>query len=352
MLAMNNLFFSENIIEELSSFLREKFTNKIFVLFDENTKKYCYPLIQDAFIQKPVEITIPAGEKSKNIDFVKHVWKNLTEKNADRQSLLINIGGGKVSDLGGFAAGTYQRGIEYVNIPTSLLAQIDASVGGKTGINLDDLKNQIGLFNEPKAVFIASKFLKTLPQRELISGLAEMLKHSLLDNQDSWNKIKRIYPERIDFTYLHTLIKESVEFKMKIVKSDPLEKANREALNFGHTIGHAIETYFNRNNIEILHGEAVAIGMICELFLSNKVLSFNFKKLFEVSEYLATYFKSFKIDYNIYDEIYEIMKHDKKNKQDSIRFTLLRDIGDFEINQQCSKEDIFEALNFYFQIQK
>jgi len=349
---MNNLIFSENLFEELSSFLSEKSTKKIFVLCDENTKKHCYPLIQDAFLQKPVEITIPVGEKSKNIDLVQQVWRNLTKKNADRQSLLINIGGGKVTDLGGFAAGTYQRGIDYVNIPTSLLAQIDASVGGKTGVNFDDLKNQIGLFNQPIVVFIASKFLKTLPQRELISGMAEMIKHSLLDSQEAWNKIKRIYPEKTDFTYLQTLIKESVEFKMKIVESDPLEKGNREALNFGHTVGHAIETFFNRRNIEILHGEAVAIGMICELFLSNKVLSFNFKKLFEVSEYLATYFKSFKIDYNIYDEIYEIMKHDKKNKQDSIRFTLLKDIGDFEINQQCSKEDIFEALNFYFQVQK
>ncbi|MEA3451824.1 MAG: 3-dehydroquinate synthase [Bacteroidota bacterium] len=349
---MNNIIFSNNLNEDLASFIKKYRKNKIFILLDENTYKHCYPLVQDVFLEQPFIEILPAGEKSKNIEFVEHVWRNLTENKADRQSLLINIGGGKVTDLGGFVAGTFQRGIDYVNIPTSLLAQIDASVGGKTGVNFNDLKNQIGLFNEASAILIASEFLKTLPQRELISGLAEMVKHSLLDKQEAWDKINKLYPERIDFAYLQTLIKESIEFKMKIVESDPLEKGNREALNFGHTIGHAIETSFNKKNINILHGEAVAIGMICELFLSNKVFSFNFMKLFEVSQFLATYFKSFKIKYSDYEEIYEIMKHDKKNKEDSIRFTLLRDIGKFETNQQCSKEDIFESLNFYFQIQK
>ncbi len=349
---MYSIIFKKDIKADLASFIKQYQGNKIFILTDENTREYCYPLIKNVLSSEHSLLTIPAGEKSKDIEYVKNIWQKLTEKGADRHSLIVNLGGGMITDLGGFVAGTFQRGIDFINIPTSLLAQVDASIGGKTGINFNNLKNQIGLFYEPKAVFISSDFLKTLPKRELISGFSEMIKHALLSGEESWQKIKNIDPDKIDFDFLFVLIQDSIDIKSRIVNSDPFERGNREALNFGHTIGHAIETYLNRRNIAVLHGEAVAIGMICELFLSNKIFTFDFHKLFEISEFLATYFKSFKIDYDDYSELFEIMKHDKKNKNDTIRFTLLRDLGQFETNQQCSREDISQSLNFYFQLQK
>lgn len=349
---MNNLIFVEDIENELAEFFKQYSFKKIFVLVDDNTFQFCYPLIQNSLPDSHVVITIPFGEKSKTLEFVNYIWEKLSQNVADRKSLLINLGGGMITDIGGFVAGTYQRGIDFINIPTTLLAQIDASVGGKTGFNLNNLKNQIGIFNFPVAVFISSQFIKTLPQREFISGLAEMIKHAILSSKDSWERLKLVNPEKIDSENLQLLIKESINIKLAIVESDPFEKGNREALNFGHTIGHAIETFFNRRNITILHGEAVAIGLIAELFISNKIASFNYLNLFDVAEFLATYFKSFNIEYDDYNELIDIMKHDKKNKNNSIIFTLLNDFGKFEIGKNCSDEEIVEALNFYFQIKK
>jgi len=349
---MNNLTFVDNIDNELADYFKPYSSEKIFVLVDQNTFKNCYPVIRNSLPDSHIIITIPFGEKSKTLEFVNFIWENLSQAGADRKSLLINLGGGVITDIGGFAAGTYQRGIDFINIPTTLLAQIDASIGGKTGFNLNNLKNQIGIFNLPKAVFISSQFLETLPQREFVSGFAEKIKHALLSGKEYWERLKVIKLETIDPQYLKLLIKESINIKLAIVESDPFEKGNREALNFGHTIGHAIETFFNRRNISILHGEAVAIGIIAELFISNKIASFNYLNLFDVAEFLATYFKSFDFNYNDYDELIDIMKHDKKNKNNSIVFTLLNDFGKFEIGKNCSDEEIVEALNFYFQIKK
>ncbi|MBN2664648.1 MAG: 3-dehydroquinate synthase [Bacteroidales bacterium] len=344
--------FSDDISYDLSEILFKYNTDKIFVLVDENTFIHCHPLIKTAFAKEPYVIQIPAGEKSKDIETVTFLWKFLTTHNADRKSVLINLGGGMITDLGGFVASTYKRGIDFINIPTTVLAMVDAAIGGKNGINLENYKNHIGTFNQPAALISSTEFLKTLPQKQILSGFAEVIKHSLLSNEKTWNNIKNINPEKINFEQLNLILKESSKIKQNIVNDDPKETGIREALNFGHTVGHAIETFFNNKNIEILHGEAIAIGLIAELFISNKKFIFPFEKLFEITEYLATYFPSYKIDYNDYDELYNIMKHDKKNKNNKIIFTLLKNIGEVEINQTCSKEIFFEALNFYYQIKK
>ena len=348
----NTNFFSQNIKEDLKTIIKRYSDDKIFVLVDDNTFLHCYPLIKNAFAKEPILIEIPAGEKMKNLETTKFLWEFLSNYGANRSSLLINLGGGVITDMGGFAASSYQRGIDFINIPTTILAQVDASIGGKNGVNLNNLKNQIGFFNSPIKNIIYSDFLKTLPKREIIAGFAEIIKHALINSEEDWNKTKTINPENIDLDNFQEIITNSIKIKINFVESDPLEEGRREALNFGHTIGHAVETYINRKGISILHGEAVAIGLIVELFLSNKIFAFDFKKLFEIVEYLATYFSSFELAYEDYEQIYEIMKHDKKNRKNQIRFTLLKDIGDVEIGQTCEKEIIFEALNFYFQVKK
>lgn len=344
--------FSNNISIDLNNILIKYNRDKIFVLTDENTFIHCYPLIKTTFTKEPYVIQIPAGEKSKNIETVTFLWNFLTTHNADRKSVLINLGGGMITDLGGFVASTYKRGIDFINIPTTVLGIVDAAIGGKNGINLENYKNHIGTFNQPAAIISSTDFLKTLPQRQILSGFAEVIKHTLLSSEETWDKIKNINPEKFDLEELDLILKESSKIKQNIVNNDPKETGIREALNFGHTVGHAIETFFTNKNIDILHGEAIAIGLIAELFISNQKLTFPFEKLFEITEYLATYFPSYKIDYNDYDELYNIMKHDKKNKNNKIIFTLLKNIGEVEINQTCTKESFFEALNFYYQIKK
>lgn len=344
--------FSNNVSVDLNKILLKYNRDKIFVLTDENTFIHCYPLIKTTFTKEPYVIEIPAGEKSKNIETVTFLWNFLTTHNADRKSVLINLGGGMITDLGGFVASTYKRGIDFINIPTTVLGIVDASIGGKNGINLENYKNHIGTFNQPAAIISYTDFLKTLPQKQILSGFAEVIKHSLLSNQETWKKIKNINPEKLDLEELNLILKESSNIKQNIVNNDPKETGIREALNFGHTVGHAIETFFTNKNIDILHGEAIAIGLIAELFISNQKFTFPFEKLFEITEYLATYFPSYKIDYNDYDELYNIMKHDKKNKNNKIIFTLLKNIGEVEINQTCTKKIFFESLNFYYQIKK
>ena len=347
---MNFFFNNENFSDHLISIIRNYNSDKIFILADNNTFKYCYPLIEHVFLQPPFILKIESGEQAKKIGTIEKLWSKLLELNADRKSLLINLGGGVVSDIGGFVASTFKRGISFINIPTTLLSMVDAAIGGKNGINFYNFKNIIGTFSNPQAVIINSEFLKTLPKEHLISGFAEVVKHSLLDSESAWHKVKYINFDEPDFEYLSLIIKESASFKQKIVESDPKEKGVREILNFGHTFGHAIESLFKNKNKEIQHGEAVAIGIICELFLSNKILNFDFQILFEISEFIAKTFPIYKIEYDDYDLIYDFMKQDKKNKDNKIHFTLLEKIGSPIINQTCEKDEIFQALNFYFQM--
>ncbi len=344
--------FSTDIVKDLTQYTQNYKEDKIFVLADENTSKHCYEKISDAFERSPVMIEIPAGEKSKSIETTTFLWNYLTNIKADRKSLLINLGGGVITDIGGFVASTFKRGIDFINIPTSLIAQVDAAIGGKNGINLDEIKNQIGTFRNPVANIISAQFVETLPQRHITSGFAEIVKHSLLESRKEWTKIKAINPQSIDFRYLQHIIEDSAKIKLKFIETDPFEKNEREALNFGHTVGHALESFFLKKGVDILHGEAVSIGLISELFLSNKYLMLDFETLFEVSEYLATYFPSYPLVYDDYEAVWELMKYDKKNKENQIKFTLLKNIGEYKINNTCEKQELFEALNFYYQVKK
>jgi len=347
-----NIIVTQDIVETIKSAIQDYFAKKTYILVDENTYKHCFPLIEKAFIFPPQIITIKSGDENKNLETSQIIWNYLSNNEGDRSSLLINLGGGVITDIGGFVASSFKRGIDFINIPTTLLAQVDASIGGKVGINSNGLKNEIGFFSHAKKVLIYPEFLKTLDKNELISGFGEVVKHALIDSPESWNKLQSFNTENIDYLKLQNLIEKSAQVKQKIISQDPTEKGIRQSLNFGHTFGHAIETFLGRKNIKILHGEAVAIGLICELFISNKILDLDLSKMFKIVEYIAINFKSFKIEMDSYEEIYELMKHDKKNINNEIRFALISDIGEVKVNQTCEKSNIFQALNFYYQLKK
>jgi len=343
------IIFDQDIDYQILKFCEDNKITKdqIFVLTDKNVKNYILPQLN--ILKNIAYYTIEPGEESKNIDVAKKIWQFLIEHKADRNSVLINLGGGVISDLGGFVASTYKRGIRFINIPTTLLSQVDASVGGKTGIDFNSYKNMIGTFKEPSLVLINTLFLKTLPKRHILSGYAEMLKHALITGESEWLKIKSLSIEAVDYDYLQILVKRSVEIKHNVVSKDLYEKGIRKILNFGHTIGHGIESYLLSKGINILHGEAVALGIVAEIYLSNLKFIFNIEKVFEISSFITSRFPAYNLSYEDYQKIFEIMQQDKKNKNNKILFTLLRKIGKPEIDQECNKNEIFEALNFYYQ---
>jgi 3-dehydroquinate synthase len=340
-----NIYF-EDSLGELKRFIANGRYSRFFVLTDENTAKYCLPLLRER-LGNPDNfdiIEINAGEESKDIDFCIGVWKMMIDFGADRQSLLINLGGGVISDLGGFAASTYKRGIDFVHVPTTLLSQVDASVGGKTGIDIDSIKNIIGTFTQPKAVFIEDEFLKTLPARQILSGTAEMLKHGLICDADYWNELKA---SDLSNTTAE-LIYKSVAIKNKVVLEDPHEKNIRKSLNFGHTIGHAVETYSLINDKDSLsHGEAIAIGMICEAYLSYKKTGLSAEELQEITQVLTNLYPGYNLKAANNDTLLEYMLKDKKNQNGKINCTLLSAIGQFTIDNICTDEELLEGLNYY-----
>ncbi|MFD2874221.1 3-dehydroquinate synthase [Mucilaginibacter ximonensis] len=340
-----NIYF-ENSLGELANFIERGRYSRFFVLTDENTGKHCLPLLQER-LGNPDNfdlIEIPAGEESKDIDFCIGVWKMLIDFGADRQSLLINLGGGVISDLGGFAASTFKRGIDFVHVPTTLLSQVDASVGGKTGIDIDSIKNIIGTFTQPKAVFIEADFLKTLPARQILSGTAEMLKHGLICDADYWNRLKQSDLS----TPAVELVHRSVEIKNAVVLEDPNEKGIRKSLNFGHTIGHAVETYSLINDKDSLsHGEAIAIGMICEAYLAHKKTGLSAEELSEITEVLMELYPRYDLKKADTDILIEYMQKDKKNQNGKINCTLLDKIGQFNIDNICTPEELIEGINYY-----
>jgi len=346
------IFLTENIELQLKDIVKNYPAGKIFVLADSNTNTKCFEIISNSFEQKPHIVVIKSGEAEKNIDTAMDIWNFLSKNGCERSSLLINLGGGVITDLGGFVASSFKRGIDFVNIPTTLLAQIDAAIGGKTGINLNNLKNEVGFFNSPKFTIIDPAFLSTLDRKQIISGFAEMLKHALIYSQTAWENIKGFDLKNINIKFINILLEESILIKKHFIEKDPLESGIREALNLGHTFGHAIETFFLNKGIDILHGEAVAMGLICELFLSNKVMKLELKKMLEVIGFIIDNFQYYEINPKDYDEIFELMKHDKKNTDNKIKMTLISDIGKVEIKQYCSTGDIYQALGFYFQIMR
>ena len=333
-------------------FLNESITvsnySKIFVLVDTETKKHCLPLfLEKIAIQNIETIAIPVGEIYKTIETCLFVWKELSKKGDDRQSLLINLGGGVVTDLGGFVASTYQRGIAFINIPTSLLAMVDASVGGKNGVDLGSLKNQIGVIKDPKAVIVDSVFLKTLPKEHITSGMAEMIKHGLISSASYFKKTW-------NFTIENTLeadelIWESIQIKNNIVTQDPTEKGLRKTLNYGHTLGHAIESYCleHPKKPTLLHGEAIAVGLILETYISSEMFNFSKEILNEVTNRILVIFPQVAFSDNDIDEIIKLLIFDKKNTHGTILFVLLTDIGESRTNCVVSNELIKKAFKFY-----
>lgn len=350
---LNKIYGDTNAWEGFESQLDILKPTKIFILTDENTKEHCF----DVFLTKTTHnynihsLTIPAGENHKTIATCLHLWNQLSEMGADRDSLLINLGGGVVTDIGGFIACTYRRGISFINIPTSLLAMVDASVGGKNGVDLGNLKNQIGVIKTPNQVIIDTAFLNTLPPDQMTSGWAEMLKHGLIYSEEYWDKVKNF--TRNDSEEANNLIWESICIKNEIVTEDPYEKGRRKTLNYGHTLGHAIESYFmhasekNTKKNELLHGEAVAIGLILETYISSQLFNFSKERLDEVTTIINSHFR--KVEFNEEDisEIIKLLIYDKKNKGDSIYFVLLNDIGDFNINCTVENSLIYEAFDYY-----
>jgi len=340
----NNLCYTS-----LNEHLKKRNFSKIFILVDENTHQYCLPAVLEK-LETTVTIEIieiESGEINKTIDTCVGVWNTLSELDADRKSVLINVGGGVITDLGGFVACTFKRGIAYVNVPTTLLAMVDASVGGKTGVDLGHLKNQIGVISNPDLVLIDTEFLNTLPQNQMRSGLAEMLKHGLISNVAYWNKFQEL--ERLSLDDLDTLIYESVMIKKHVVEMDPLENNLRKTLNFGHTLGHAIESYFlsNPNKTTLLHGEAVIVGMILACYISTELAGFPKQTTLDIKELFMDYYGKVIIDKSEYAAIIELLKYDKKNNHGNINFVLLEAIGKPKIDCLVDDRIIRDAFEFY-----
>lgn len=339
-----NIIFGTDINESLSSIIQEKGYDRIFILTDENTRKCCLPRINT---KGSHIIEIPAGDEHKNLESLGKVWSALSHEGATRHSLLINLGGGMVTDLGGFAAATFKRGIAFINIPTTLLAMVDASTGGKTGINFEGLKNEVGTFAESKAVIIDTTFLQTLNYENYASGFAEIIKHALIDNEAMWHDAMNVDLFKTNGAELQSLIQKSVQIKQHIVSIDPKEKGLRKALNFGHTVGHAFESLSMMEHQPVLHGYAVAWGLICELYMSCKRLNFPHDILLQTIQFVKENYGVFTFKCNQYDTLFELMSHDKKNKGNDINFTLLSNIGEIHIDQIAKKDEIAEMFDFY-----
>lgn len=321
---------------------------KVFILCDENTLSYCLPLAISKVpaLQYAEVLEVTPGEESKCIDVAVQLWKALGEMGADRHSVLVNLGGGVVSDLGGFVAGTFKRGIRFYNVPTSLLAQVDASIGGKVGIDLDHLKNEVGLFNHPQGVYVDPVFLQTLPRAELISGFAEMIKHALICSPGYWRQLREV--SFYDMATLDEPILRSVQLKNEIVLNDPIEKGLRKILNFGHTVGHALESLSLEGDMKaLLHGEAIAAGMVCESYISFKKKLLGEAELKEISSFIFSFFPKVRVDSLQHHRLIELMRHDKKNRGGKIMLSLLRSIGDCIPDQEAGADMIVESLHYY-----
>jgi 3-dehydroquinate synthase len=347
------VYFNSQVYTELNKYVTTRKPSKIFILVDSNTHDYCLPQFLEQLESNDITVEVmemPNGEEHKTIDICTGVWEALSEHNADRKSLMINLGGGVVTDLGGFVASTYMRGISYINIPTSLLAMVDASVGGKTGVDLGALKNQVGVINEGEMVGVDTSYLSSLPQNEMVSGFAEMLKHGLIFDKAYWNTLTHL--ENLNLSDLDQLIYDSVVIKNKVVTEDPTEKGLRKILNFGHTLGHAIESYFldHGDKTPLLHGKAIAIGMLLEAYISTKICDLNQQEFENIVEGILKTFS--KVDISQEDQmvIIDLLKHDKKNSHGVIKFVLLEAIGRPKIDCVVSNDLILDAFNYYSQL--
>lgn len=346
-----SIIFASQLEQELSEAIVECQPDRLFVLTDDTTRLLCWPRVSAfACMSGSSLISIRPGDTHKSLEAVSHVWDELQRVGATRHSLLVCIGGGMVTDLGGFAASTFKRGIAFVNLPTTLLAMVDASVGGKTGINFGGLKNEIGVFSDARTVIIDTSFLATLDDANLRSGYAEMLKHSLIADESMWAAHVSFQLEKPDLTRLQELVQQSVGVKERIVAADPHEQGLRKALNLGHTFGHAIESLaFSTEAVHLqplLHGYAVAFGLICELYLSVVKCGFPTERMRQTVRFIRENYGVLPITCDDYPELLRLMRHDKKNTAGVINFTLLSDIGRLRLNQTATDDEICEALDF------
>jgi len=345
---INPPYFGPDAYSAIDEAIGAHSASGIFILVDENTRKFCYPLLVGKIpaLEKTKIIFIPEGEKAKNFHTAVSVWEQLSEKGALRDSLLICLGGGVLGDIGGFTASSYRRGMPFIMVPTTLMAMVDAAIGGKNGINLAGLKNQIGCFSQPESICVISDFLETLPSRHILSGFSEMIKHSLIDGE-SYETIKKTSPAEIATSL--SLIRQSAMIKLNVVKQDPTEKGYRKVLNFGHTIGHAFETWSTLHSSDpLLHGEAVAAGIICESFMSVKHSGLPISVLYEIVELIMNHFRKTTFYAPAGNELIEIMLHDKKVKQEGrINFTLLSNPGAPLTDQYPGEALIRESLHYY-----
>ena len=334
--------------EELNRFVRSGHYTKVALLTDDNTRRHCLPLVLPQLDFEVSLIEIPAGEHHKTLDTCSLVWQEMMRHGLDRHSLLINLGGGVAGDMGGFCAATYQRGIDFVQMPATLLAQADASIGGKLGLDFQLIKNNIGVFKNPKAVFVEPVFLKTLPERQIRSGFAEVFKHALIGDARLWEKLQRL--TSLDDADWDSLLIPSLSIKQKIVEEDPYEKGIRKALNFGHTVGHAVESFSFETKYPLLHGEAVATGIICESWLSHKVAGLPARDLENIVQFIRRFYPPFSFNEKDFPQLLGFMKKDKKNQGGRINFTLINPLGQAVIDQSCEEKLMEESLKFYLEL--
>ena len=349
-MAHQDLIFTNDVATHIDTLVEKFAPSTLFVLVDENTRKCVLPQLsaESKVLAQAQIITIAAGDTNKNIDSLMHIWSQLVEGGATRKSVMINLGGGVVTDIGGFAGASFKRGIRFINIPTTLLSAVDAAVGGKTGINFHGFKNEIGAFCEAEAVIISTRFFATLSQEELLSGYAEMLKHGLISNIDTYTQLIAEDVTNIDTKQMLSLLQESVMVKKRVVEKDPTEKGIRRALNLGHTAGHAFESLALQRNSPIPHGYAVAWGLVVELILSNLYLKFPSAELSRLATYIYENYGAYNITCDDYATLIDFMRHDKKNDSaNEINFTMLKNVGDIHIDCIAKEDDIKTALDIY-----
>jgi 3-dehydroquinate synthase len=345
---MNNIVIHKDIRKSVLDFLQAHKYSKIVVIVDENTSKHCYGTLNfKDFLPDHTLIQIKSGETEKNLHTCEQIWLKMTEQELDRKSLVINLGGGVIGDMGGFCASTYKRGIDFIQIPTTLLSMVDASVGGKLGIDFHGFKNHIGVFKVPNAVLISTEFLATLPPAELRSGFAEVLKHCLIADAGMWAKITALDWKSLDF---EALVSHSVNIKDHITTQDPTEKGLRKILNFGHTLGHAVESFFLGTPRKLLHGEAIAVGMICETFLSYKKGLVSQNDLEYIGQYLLRVYGKVELSSQQFADIIALTKQDKKNEYDEVQFALIGPIGKCGFGITMGDKEMKEALEYYRQL--
>jgi 3-dehydroquinate synthase len=343
--ATYNIYFSEKPVDIVFDFDAQEYS-KIAVLVDSNTHKYCLPKFKSVFPYNIDEIIeIPSGESHKNIRTCRIIWDHMMSAKIDRDSLLINLGGGVIGDMGGFCASTFKRGLRFIQVPTTLLSQVDASVGGKLGIDYQGVKNIIGVFNNPESVLICEDFLSTLPKRELHSGFAEVAKHGLIENQNLWGEC--VGRKSLESDGILSQVFESVKVKLGIVNADPFEKGIRKKLNFGHTIGHALETLSLETDNPLLHGEAIAIGMICESWISTQLGALSVSELVQIVKFFKKWFHIEATSLADLKILIDLIQQDKKNTGSILNFSLLDEIGQCRINVSVEKDMILKSLEYY-----